>query len=621
MTNTKEYMRQEGKKRLTADPMEQGETRPAADQANPEDDVKGLGDDGKARPLWMRITNRLPMESMEDPLKRTIYRMPKKWQRRIKKTREIIKTVTTRLAGLLAWIWYQRPWRELTEKEKIIKAENDHRKQMSKLLKDEAKLYRKRIINRCTARGLCYRKRQYERDGMDAMFSLLFGGNIGHVSEVSFDYIVMQPDAIYYRVDTMSLPRGVGITDLNDDDLVTDLSVACGRAVRADFTFKKGLWFTVERASGTRGIPNHVRFADMLEKYPKTAGRFTVPLGVTENNKPIYRDIIDQPHLLVAGETGSGKSNMIHVIIASLLMRTDPDELKIIMVDLKGGLELYHYEGVPHLLEVEGTDKGIIYDREDVPQALDWLIREGERRAKKIKSAGHRNLANFNKYKSSNRIPRIILIIDEWADVRLVRGLGAKCERRLSNLAQKMRAVGIHIILATQSPKKEVISTLIKTNLPGKMAFSCPTNTASILIIDNSKARGLQPQGRYIYQKGSESLEIQAPFVSDNMLKKITAGAMEGYQAVAMRGHDVSELEIITHSVDKLDGDMGVRDIYSNFRGRMTQQAVIEILGKMDGQTYNLRGSTYQVEPAAGPVPRHLKLLDESKQVDLTEAK
>lgn len=612
MTDTKEYMRRKGTKRLIADPMEEGRTRPEPDQANPEDKGQGKGDAGLARPIWLRLTNRLPMESMEDPLKRTIYRMPKKWQRRIKKARELTKTVTTRLADLLSWIWYQRPWRELTEKEKIIKAENDHRKQMSKLLKDEAKLYRKRIVNRCTARGLCYRKKQYERDGMDAVFNLLFGGKVGHVSEVSFDYIVMQPDAIYYRVDTMSLPRGVGITDLNDDELVTDLSVACGRAVRADFTFKQGLWFTVERASGTRGIPNHVRFGDMMEKYPKTAGRFTIPLGVTENNKPIYRDITAQPHLLVAGETGSGKSNMIHVIIASLLMRTDPDDLKIIMVDLKGGLELYHYEGVPHLLEVEGSDKGIIYDRENVPQTLDWLIKEGERRAKKIKAAGHRNLASFNKYKSAHRIPRIILIIDEWADVRLVRGLGSRCERRLSNLAQKMRAVGIHIILATQSPKKEVVSTLIKTNLPGKMAFSCPTNTASNLIIDNTKARGLQPQGRYIYQKGSESLEIQAPFVSDKMLRKITAGAVEGYQAVEMRGHDVTELEIVTYSIDKLDGELGVRDIYSKFRGRMTQQAAINLLGKMDGQTYTLRGNTYQVEPAAGPIPRHLELLDEN---------
>jgi hypothetical protein len=610
MTDTKEIMRQAGKKRLTAEPMDPGVTRPSTDEANPEDEVRGRGKDGKARALWTRINKYLPMESMDDPLKRTIWRMPKKWQRRIRKAREITKTIWRKLSDLVEWVWYQRPWRELTDEEKRIREENRHRKLMSKLLKDEAKLYRQRIINRCTARGLCYRKKQYEVDGMDLVLGL-FGMADAQVSRVSFDHVVMQPDAIYFRVNTMTLPRGVGITDLNDDELVTDLSVACGRAVRADFTFKTGLWFTVERASGTRGIPNHVRFGEMLERYPKTAGRFTIPMGMTENKKAIYRDITAQPHLLIAGETGGGKSNMIHVIIASLLMRTDPDNLKMIMVDLKGGLELGHYEGIPHLLDVEGSDGGIIYDRENVPAALDYLIEIGEVRAAKLKAAGSRNLSSYNKHKKANRLPRILLIIDEWADIRLVRGLGTKCERRLSNLAQKMRAVGIHIILATQSPKREVISTLIKTNLPGKMAFSCPTNTASILIIDSALARGLQPNGRYIYQKGSESLEIQAPYVSDKQLRKIAAGAIDGHQEVQTRGHDVTEREIITYSVDQLEGGLGVRDIYNHFRGRMTQKAVIDMLGQMDEKKYTLRGNTYQVEPAAGPVARHLELMEE----------
>lgn len=611
MSNTANWMRRLGLSLLDREPLEEGKRGPDLGSSAGRDAGQAASNEAGSGKSSHRLGSSI--EPNPEPLKRRIWRTPKRWRVKAKRARENVKKIYNRLAEIAEFIWYQRPWRELSPEEKRIKEDYEHRKQMESLLKDEARLFRQRIINRLNGRDLCYRKRQYERDIFDAILG-------AQISSVGFSDIVLQPDAIYLKVDTIGLPRGVGVLDLVDESVLTDLSIACQHRVRAEYTAKKGLWYIVERASGVRGIPKHVRYQDALDAYPATAGKFTFPAGVTENNKYIYRDLTSMPHLLIAGSTDAGKSNMMHIIISSLIMRTSPRDLRILMVDLKGGIECSIYEGIPHLLPIHAarkkgrdeqpiTETGIIYEREAVPDALDYLINEGEQRMRELKEQGFQNIETYNKNRTTNRIPRIMLVIDEWADIRLVSGLGPKAEDKLSNIASRMRAVGIHVVLATQSPKSQVISTLIKTNLPGKMAFSCPTNTASILIIDSGAARGLEPRGRYIFQKGTESLEIQAPYISPQHLKRIVGSVTTGDKRVLLRGHDVTPDEVVTVSLDQFAGMLRKDELYDHFRGRLTVRSLLDLLAEMDGQTYTARGETYQVEPPAGSRPRQLNLL------------
>jgi len=602
--STKEYMRQEGLKKIDNKPMDPGLRSPAVPgQAEGKDKGQESSAKGRSNPI-LELRSRMPIDRMDDPLQRRVWRVPDKWQRRIKKINQTAEAAALRFWEILDWIWYQRPWRQLTPEEKRDKAENDRRKEMQSLLKDEARLFRQRIVNRLNARGLCYRKRQYERD----MFDAILGAQI---QSVEFEHIVLQPDAIYFKLRTMTLPRGVGIRDLVDPDILTDLSIACQHKVRAEYTEKVGLWYIVERSSGVRGIPRHVRYQDMLDKMPASAGKFAFPAGVTENSKRIYRDLVAMPHLLIAGATNAGKSNMMHIIISSLIMRTSPADLRLIMVDLKGGMEMTPYKGIPHLLPIEGVTKtGVITDREPVPDVLDYLIREGEQRMSKITQAGVRKLAEYNKNRTTNRMPRLLLIIDEWADIRLVRQLGTKAESKLTNIASRMRAVGIHVILATQTPKREVISSLIKNNLPAKMAFSTTNITGSQLIIDSKDAHGLHPAGRYILQMGIDHLEIQAPFCSNHHLESIINSVRKQDGQVLLRGHDVSEAEVVEAAVDYYEGNLKGDDMFDYFRGRITQASIYDLLAGMDQKEYQLRGNTYIVEPPAGRSPRKLIIVD-----------
>lgn len=279
------------------------------------------------------------------------------------------------------------------------------------------------------------------------------------------------------------------------------------------------------------------------------------------------------------------------------------------LVDLKGGMEFTFFEGLPHLMTSQNlAPTGIIQDRDVVPEALYYLVQEGEKRMKIIQEAGHKNISKYN-LRRKHKLPRIILVIDEWADVRLS-DYGRKAEDALSDLARRMRAVGIHVIVATQSPKKEVISTLIKTNLPAKMAFSCPSYTASELILDVGDAKGLTPQGRFIWQHGSETVQVQAPYMPDAMIREIVGKIIAG-ESPEIGRQDVTIDEILEWALDNLDGKLPVRQLYQKYTGRVGRGEIETILQKLDNTTVTIRDRNYLVIPGGGSRgPRKLEFIE-----------
>ncbi len=243
--------------------------------------------------------------------------------------------------------------------------------------------------------------------------------------------------------------------------------------------------------------------------------KLAIALGVDVNNQIVAMDINKLPHLLIAGQTGSGKSVAINVIIMSLLMRCTPNDVRFILVDPKR-VELSGYNNIPHLLTP------VIVEPEKVVSALRWAINSMTERYKQFAEVGARNIESYNKMAGFQAMPYIIIIIDELADIMLY--APAEVEDCICRLAQMARATGIHLILATQRPSVDVITGLIKANIPARMAFAVSSMMDSRVIIDSPGAEKLMGRGDMLFipPEQAKPRRIQGSIVGDEEIKKVT---------------------------------------------------------------------------------------------------
>lgn len=241
-----------------------------------------------------------------------------------------------------------------------------------------------------------------------------------------------------------------------------------------------------------------------------------VPLGLDVGGAPVVASIAAMPHVLVAGTTGSGKSVMINAWITTLMMRTRPDELRMILVDPKQ-VEMTQYNGAPHLL----TD--VIVDPQKVVSALRWSVGEMEARYKELAQAGVRNLEGYNKLEGITRKPYIVFVIDELADLMMY--AANEVEDLITRIAQKARAVGIHLVLATQRPSVDVITGLMKANIPSRIAFNVSSMIDSRVIIDMPGAEKLLGRGDMFYLPPDQAKprRIQGPFITEHEVKDVVS--------------------------------------------------------------------------------------------------
>jgi S-DNA-T family DNA segregation ATPase FtsK/SpoIIIE len=294
-------------------------------------------------------------------------------------------------------------------------------------------------------------------------------------------------------------------------------------------------------------IPNEHRemvyLSEVLksEAYDSAKSRLTLALGKDIAGNPAVADLGKMPHALIAGTTGSGKSVAINAMILSLLYKATPEEVRLIMVDPKM-LELSVYEGIPHLLTP------VVTDMREAANALRWCVGEMERRYRLMASLGVRNIAGYNKKISDaekrgepikdplfqpnpmfeaqeipnlSRLPYIVVIIDELADMMMV--VGKKVEELIARLAQKARASGIHLLLATQRPSVDVITGLIKANIPTRIAFQVSSRIDSRTILDQMGAEHLLGHGDMLYMQpgGSITQRMHGAFVDDNEVHRV----------------------------------------------------------------------------------------------------
>lgn len=273
--------------------------------------------------------------------------------------------------------------------------------------------------------------------------------------------------------------------------------------------------------------PNFVFIKDMVKKLIKEKGKYELPLilGKDITGKTMIKDLSKIPHLLVAGATGTGKSVAMNSLITGLLMTKSPDEVKFIMIDPKMGVEMALYNGIPHLLNP------VITDTELVPNVLQWTIEEMMKRYRQLKQVHAKKLVEYNAKMGFVAMPYIVVVIDEMADLIMTSGI--EVEKKIQRLAQMGRAVGIHLILATQKPTVNVITGLIKSNIPGRMAFAVATALDSRVILDEMGAETLLGNGDMLFkdQTTPKPFRIQGTWTStedsENVIKAIKAQVRE----------------------------------------------------------------------------------------------
>ena len=277
-----------------------------------------------------------------------------------------------------------------------------------------------------------------------------------------------------------------------------------------------------KRAVGVE-VPNRhrrvVTLGDVFSEPPKDFSPLTVWLGKDVSGKAIPADLAKMPHLLVAGTTGAGKSGAINAMLSSILLRATPDEVRLVLVDPKQ-VELNHYEAIPHLLTP------VITSPRMAANALQNLVREMEWRYGVMSVKRTRSLLELNKLRvreGDKALPYILCVIDELADLMMV--APADVEDSIIRLAQKARAVGIHLVLATQSPRVDVITGMIKANVPSRIAFSVSSQTDSRVILDQNGAESLLGQGDLLFSPvGTSRLQrIQGAYIDEPQIEALTS--------------------------------------------------------------------------------------------------
>lgn len=535
-------------------------------------------------------------ETNRNPLKQTISRMPTKWERRFRKLREFtIRSVHT-IRDLGYVLWDLRWWREKTPQELQREKDLKERMELEAKLYKEGKLYAKRISNAYARMGYCYIPPKTERSFLN------------NTRKVRFSNIVGEPNAIWLKFDVPRLPHGVDLMKLiNDENVISNVAASCRHHIQTKYEVDKGAWICVERGRGVRGIPNQVSYRKLMELMDPQRDRLTIPLGETVNNRRIYRSFEPFPHMLVGGATGNGKTNHLNMVLAALIEQNSPQDLEFILVDLKNGIEFDIYKGLPHLKPIPNVEKsGIVGRNDQVIPTLEYLIQEGERRLNVFKKAGVTNIKQYNRHRQEDRMPRLFFIIDEWARIAL-RGDGKVADELLAEITATYRAVGYHVVVATQMPKVKVVSTLIKTNLSARLAFGVPSNNESMVILDNGKATGLQPAGRALFKFGMTEVELQTPLVERETLKGIVKKAIQSEGKVDSRDK-LSMEDILRYSLEYLNGSLAVRPLFDHFQGKIGKNRLQEWLISFDEKIVNVDGQSYQViPPGGGSVPRKLE--------------
>lgn len=489
------------------------------------------------------------------------------------------------ISGFVIWLlglitltvsWFRRG-PVLTAEEKRLAAMTKQQaredRQLKKQIKRVATGLRPQVISHLSRFGFTY---IYERQGATAT-----------ASHVRIRTILYTHEAIYYRID--KTPFRVSFTDLATDEVARNLSLAIGRECRwiqKTSGDSYGLWLQIGLKTGVAAVPSFFEWQsdetpiNALDLLPKTKN-MTVAMGLGENRKFVYEDIRDFPHLIVCGATGGGKSVYMNQVLSTLISRNTPDQLQVVLIDLKGGLEFSSYAKIPHLMRPP------VIQPDDVPETLQQLHQEIDRRFKLLHKSESRDIAIWNR-KQPNKMPYIIVIFDEIARLMLNPELKRKTESLVDIATAQGRAAGVHLFLCTQVVTSQVISTLIRGNITHRVVFATD-ETGSMVALGNQSASNIPGQGRMIYRAGNQNYQLQAPMITDSQISQAIETAMNQGESDQVTDNDLFSL-----ALHNLQGSFSRRDMLE-----ATKAAGVTC----SANRINKVGKAYEYNPEmAGPV-------------------
>ena len=340
--------------------------------------------------------------------------------------------------------------------------------------------------------------------------------NVSHLENVLKEFGIEAKVVNYEYGPTITryeivIPKGVKVSKVTglSDDIAMNLAAESIR-IEAPIPGKNTIGIETPNK-----IKEPVHFSNIIKNKELDSGGLKVILGKDIVGRDKFIDITKMPHLLIAGQTGSGKSVSVNTLISTLISKKSEKEVKFIMIDPKM-VELMPYNDIPHLLVP------VIIDPQQAAIALKWAVNEMENRYKQLMENGVRNIKSYNSLSFVEKMPYIVIIIDELADLMMV--ASGSVEESIARIAQKARAVGIHLVVATQRPSTDVITGMIKANLPSRISFALRSQIDSRTILDSAGAEKLLGQGdMLLLANGSSKMErIQGAYISDEEVKNLT---------------------------------------------------------------------------------------------------
>lgn len=342
------------------------------------------------------------------------------------------------------------------------------------------------------------------------------------------EQIIIKDDRVMYLVKTTSqslierlfnrwhsaLPYGVDVSALISDETLANLSTMCNRVVTVERS-KKGtnLFYVISRLDSPDGIPKKVLYQKIIDWYPvQDHSKTPWCAGVTNDRQTQWFNFEDHPHVLIAGATQGGKSNHVNQMISTFSTMNTPEEIRLMLVDLKGGIEFTHWKGLQHQL------KKMLTTPEQVLEGLQWLRNIMETRLEAFESIKAKNLMSYND-KAKHKLPRIICIVDEMATLIGLGDLTKDLHTELRVLSAQGRAVGIHLVLCTQHSSVDVLPGWVKTNMVLRVSAKMPNHQASMVVLDSVTAAQLPDvPGRMVFSVGRSEIIAQSPFISDEQI-------------------------------------------------------------------------------------------------------
>lgn len=367
-----------------------------------------------------------------------------------------------------------------------------------------------------------------------------------------FERSVIKPDAHWFYLQASKhvmwwwrwmLPNGVTIDRLTDDDVIANLRAATKRQVDAIWTETHQLAYRVSRLDSPDALPRNVKWRDAMQFFPQDdANMFPYVIGIKDDRKFAWFDFVTDPHVLVAGKSQSGKSNLVNGIIATLVSTHSPKELRLVLIDMKGGVEFTHWEEVPHLLWE------MVKNVDEVQPVLQRLVAIIRRRMETFAAVKAKKLEEYNaRVAPEHQLERVLVCIDE---MNTFVGLGSLTEdihNLIMIIVSQGRAAGVHMIAATQHPEVKVIPGRIKTNMSIRMSGAMPSISSSMVILDSPEAAKIPNiPGRFVSAVGLETLRVQVPQIFDQDIEGVVSSARQQYPDVANELSDMAEQPALT---------------------------------------------------------------------------